>query len=72
MDAKTRNFLPEFKSKLDSFFPMDKSISYLKKMEDHLEKYYADVNEELEEKIMDMSREIEGMSKQTKFIYHFI
>lgn len=60
MDAKTRDFLAKFKSKLDRLFSKELSAVYLDKMGDHLETFYDDVNDELDTKHINMAKKVDG------------
>lgn len=60
MDARTRSFLAKFKDNLDSLFSKELSTVYLEKMEDHLETFYEDVNDELETKRINMAKKVDG------------
>lgn len=60
MNNATEEFLKEFSSKLDRLFSAEDTENYLSGMVDHLQTFYRDVFNELEEKRAGIAQKIEG------------
>lgn len=60
MDKRTRKFLVDLPTMLRRYFSAGKSLEYLESMDKHLETFYSDILDELNERKEECELDIEG------------